>query len=426
VELLSRGRVLAWDKEGRLLVVPRTESALVSGRDLVVLNAIRAGVGVVLRSYAKDPKRVEALAGITEDEEQEFYLDVRAAGVDIGLLDPRVRNAGARSFMEANIFTSVADGNSLVNQHEGVEFFALILSGGRVADRMTQESVKECGVGEKDIFNIPKLGVDCFRRHMVENFGSYFANLPGMAVYAEGLHGDAKKWAEFQETLEIASRPSGASEELVENADLRTMVPILHYAESTLVNFDINRDGTLQANEIWAGFPRFKEFIRRMGQGKAEDEAIQKTIFSYLLTFGRPLSNTWLSKAGLLSWHVAGRHVWSESASRLDVLKVIASLNVFSRAGRVTKIEDFFNRLGSQALERGFRSGDEKILGEAVELFGCPPDARADFSRLASGRAKSIFASDLGLKLTSEKFIANLSHELKADPRLARVCQPLM
>src|SRR5690606_12446492 len=79
--------------------------------------------------------------GITQEEMQAFYMDFRDFGVDLQLFDPRVDNAGHRSFQEANLFTYTGNGlqrlsevssprDAMMSYPEGMEYLLFMLSGG--------------------------------------------------------------------------------------------------------------------------------------------------------------------------------------------------------------------------------------------------------------------------------------------------------
>lgn len=441
--LLAEGRILAWDKEGRVRIEPRSEGVVMSRSDLIMLNAIRSGVNVVIRSYSRDVKRRELLSGVTSQEAQEFYSDVREVGIDLGFMDPRTRNAGERSFMEGNLFTSVGNGDSLLDPHETVEFFALILTGGRVSSRIEKFAADECRIGERDVLDGEKMEVDCFRRHLRENFAEYFSHLPGMVHYIEELSeddgGDDDAWIEFMEAAENASRSSGYSDAPIETTELRVMVPIIQYAESLFTNLNkhevedepfwdkinIFRDkpGELDEEELWEGFPIFQGLIEKLAGGNSVGEYFKKWVYSYLVTFNSPPSGVWSLVKG--SPLVLTKQFW-QSANRTDLLKIISSINLSGINARIQLIEEYFDRYGSFTLETEFRRGNIEVITEARELFQCPVEVQTDFIKMAKSRSSILFARGLGNHLESKKFVSNVSKEIRRYNRLASTCRPPM
>lgn len=425
LQILKFGRVLAWDDEDRLLSVQRASNTVLNRHDLIVLNAIRAGASVVLRSYSHSEDRRRSLSGITESEAQEFYEDVRLIGVDLGIMDPRSRRAGARSFMEGNLFTSVGDGNELLSHHEAVEFFAMILSGGRIAARVGEQAAHECAVGEKDIFGEEKLGANCFRLHLRKNFSKYFSSLPGMAAYVDELARDDDDWEKFIKAIENASRATGFSDHPIETGELRTMMPIIQYAEALLTKFDFDSSGYLKYDELWAGFDVFKSFIVKVSEGRAKSDYMQRLVFSYLVTYNRPPKGSVLDLLKMAPIWTGEPQVW-QKASRLDLLEIIASVNLIGVQNKWKSLERFFSQYGAGPLETAFRKGHDAILTEALRLFDCQDEAKNNFFKMAQTRATQIFAPSLGHVMTSEAFMRNVSAEIRRDKYLSKTCIPPM
>lgn len=449
-DIVGRGRRLFHDDQNRLMVVRNRQFAGMTRRDLLFLNMGRSVVRSVVRGYARKPDRAQAYSAIRQDEAQELYLDIRELGIDIGILDSRVYNAGSRSFTEANLFTSVGNGDSLLNVHEGVEFFATVFSGGMAAFQLHEELVAAgCGTTARDFAGFELLGADCVRTFLRSNFQGRFGNLPGMARFARSLDRSRdreEQWSELLMVIENAARTAGFSSAPYEFADLKTLTPVLYYAESLFVRFDRNGNDQLETNEIWSAFPQFRTFIRELGQGQAETEDIQRTIFSFLITFGRPPSIGTSGRFELGSWWV-GRRFVSERADRLDILKIISSIPAHGRQTRLAEMDGFFSE-AYEALPSVLRAGHEVTARRLTSLMACPEETFGRVTELMRWNADEWLApapaEDLVApkcsgdtqpscdrvdvphsRLTSRRFAMRVNATIQADPELRKVCWPL-
>lgn len=442
VELLSVGTIPRHDRRNRLMLEPPSRSALLTVHDLILLNTIRSAVGAVYRAYSGDQARRAGLHGITRDETQEFYEDVRDLGIDLGLMDPRSRAAGARSFFEGNLFTSVGNGDEILSFHEGVEFFALILSGGRLAMRVYKDAVKVCGDGRIDIFGEEGIGTDCFHHFFARSFGLYFEHAPEMNRFVHSIRDDKDKWAEFTSALERASRTIGVSGEPIERSDIMTMMPIVQYAESIFLKFDRNLDGKLDPSELNAVFQVLKSMIKDLADGKAEDEVTQKAVFAYLVKHHElPESLFSYGKIGYLRvkksfierlqfWkdknpNSVGLDPW-DSIDRLAVVKVIASISSATRRARLHALHGYFETIGLRRLEEGLRTRRLDEMLTLSRLFQCPDETVGAFTKMVERRTERLLAPASGEDLTADQFILNVSREMRLDPELGRACQPIM
>lgn len=445
-EVVSRGRLLVRDDEERLYIARLDAKAGMKRQDLVFANAIRALVRVIVRGYAHDKARAQKISGITEAEAQEFYLDLRDLAIDLGLADSRVYTAGTRSFMEATLFTSAGNGDEFMSVREGVEFFQTGISGGNVAATLHRDlETANCGTGEVDYSGYLKFHAECTRAFINQNFEKYFANLPGMVRFMHDVRRNESELKEFVVTLEEASRAGGHGEHSYEISDLRALVPVLYYAESLFVQFDRDGGGVLDTQEVWAAFPRFRDFIRKLGQGHAESTNVQRTIFSFLLTFGRPPSMGLTGKMELGTWWI-GRRFVSESANRIEVLKIISSIAVHGRMVKLAEIDAYF-KAGSATLAGEIRSGNKATSEKLATLIGCPVEAAPrvrELMRTSAGAwMESLRPEDLrrefcgdpnfdcdeaqsaDLRLTSKVFAGRVNAAIQADETLRRYCWPL-
>jgi hypothetical protein len=400
------------------VVVTRKDLPAISKDDADYLNEIRVAMSAVIAGWAHDSQNAAGLVGMTEAEVQEAYLDLRDLGRDFNFIDIRSNQAGVRTFMENAIFMSASDGNGYMGLQESIEWFNVVAGGGKVADRMWTDMEKACGLTKLDVLGNQKLNTVCFRRFFLKNWTSYVPNLPRLVQWAR-QDGSGKRATEMLTALENAGRNRGATDEPIDSSEFRSMIPIAHYLESMFARHDENQNGVLDNDELWKAFPLLSPFIRKMGNGKADSEKMQKAIYSYILEFGTIPSTSVGGMIKLGGWYLV--HGWFKNeADRTKVLTVIGAFPAAAKATRAQEIEKYYEETDDSLralVVRKERTNAAKI----AELFQCLPEAT---SLIASDMAQNAERLVPTKKIGAEAFIAQMKSIIDNDPRLETYCLP--
>lgn len=366
LSLLRQGRIPIRDENARPMIVRIDDQPNMKKSAANHYNFARVIVTALFRAYATDRNRTDRL---TKKEIESIYWDVREVGIDFNMIDVRNAGSGPRTFLEASIFTSVSRGDSTVSIGEIVEWYHLALGASGVGDKIYDRLEANCSTGEIDVYGRKKIRVECLRLDFWKDLTKNLPNLPGLVAYYKSASSATQ--AEFRNATEDAGRPLGAaSQRSVDSSEIRSIVPILHYTENLMMNHDLDGDGTLDTDEVWKAYPTFRGLISEMA-GDSHSELINKTIFSYLLTFGAPPTPGFFGNAGMLAWVVA-KTLWSESADRLKILKIIASFNIVGRQKKQEVLEkylsDNYRKLPTLLDDPSTPEVEIAALGEA---FGC-------------------------------------------------------
>jgi hypothetical protein len=232
---------------------------------------------------------------------------------------------------------------------------------------------------------------------------------------------NAGKRAEFFTALENASRPMGAVGAPTDSSELRSLSSVLHYAESVIANYDRNSDGKLNSSELWASYPIIEPFIRKLA-GADSSDSINRAIFSYLVVFGEPPASGWIGSGKLLTWSAA-RHVWWESADRLDVLRVMGGFGIAGRRASVKSADDFFTEQiepKRNEFVQKLEAGDEATVLAIANAFQCVDTAEVTQTLREQLKVK---AAELLLpKATATEFRSRLRQLIESDRRLEFGC----
>lgn len=268
VALMLRDYPVSYNREGRQVISGGISLYRQSWASLTRWNLMRALTRALLLGYGQTRNPQISQEVMIEEGLELWYADFNQMGVELKAFDPRSLNSGARSFKEANFFTSGGNGDAIMDYRETFDFVSLLVSGGLSSAEFIRKDIlsKKCALNEKDIFNYPKMNEACFSATLRKHFGEYFNNLPGMVLEVAAMK-DAQ-WNEFYGNLMSSSRVSPAMGGQIETADLRTSVMILHYTESLMSVYDANHDGKLNIDELRTAAPRFMEFMKSVSPVK--------------------------------------------------------------------------------------------------------------------------------------------------------------
>ncbi len=419
--LSTRLKVHEWRDDGLVRLVPASDSDDAILADLRFLNFSRSVARLIFRSYIHDVDRLANGAGMKEAEAQELYFDVRDLGVFYGQIDERYLDSGSKRFTEGNLFSSLANGDEFLSLAEAIELFQMVISGGRIANRVYDEALLSCKSNTTDIQGRSEILASCFRTLFQNRFAVWNSHVPGIVNALKAKGRDPVFWNEFFKAWESTARGAGMTDAPFEASDILTGFPVLQYVENLFLRFDHDLDGTLDSDEIWQAFPVIKETIRRLGDGKTESEFVQKAVYSYILTFGEPPAPTIVGNGGLAAWAIA-RHFYSESADRLKLLQVIGSIAAYSRTVNKSKVADFFSSQKGSIGDLLSRA-DSQTLNLMRRLFLCQESVQAEFNEAMRSQVNEV-VTHRGPKgeLSSQEFERNVKQVIVAHKVLSRHC----
>ena len=433
IQLLSEGQPLVHDADGRVIVAARDQLPAWTRHDVDLFNAIRAGFAPLIRGYAHDPIASQSLKGLTDTETEELYKDARDAGHDFGLVDVRNTTAGARTFLEATLFTSVANGVPLFTLHEAIEWLELAssasLNGAKGYESLEPSceiqavDAKILGVNPIDVFGQIKLYPGCFREAFSKSIFDFTPNLPGfLAWYKKNL--TPQLAGDVEKAGEEGGRAAGYSSGLVDSSDMRSILPIFQYAENLFAIYDINKNDVLDQSELWTAFPVFREMIRTRANGMAEDLETQKAIFAYLVYYGsEPPTQSYLDEGFFFTWEKTYQSLVTLTANRLQVLKIIANFNLSALKSQQAGILDFYT-VRKANLRASIAGNNPSDIAEITNLMRCQPSAVTGISDLLRTHLNEVTPSGPKDKTDFSLYIDHLKQLVAGDRRFDKVCLP--
>lgn len=243
-----------------------------------VFNALRSLSNLVIRGYAAQPK-----LGLTRDELQEVYLDIRGLAVAWNLADPRENKTGKRAYLEGNLFTYSANGNDYLEAPELMQLLALMKSGAQIGQKIYGEARVYCMDSSQDVYGKNSLLSDCVERFLASRLTEFVPNLPSFVKFFNSLPFDQREFyvRDLLETVYGRNSKPG----LVESGDITSMTALLHYQESVFTRYNRNYDEELFGQELNDAFENFRWLIKSMAALNCQNLSDSKVraSFDYIL-----------------------------------------------------------------------------------------------------------------------------------------------
>ena len=293
---------------------------------LTRLNVLKIFARLLVRGFAKEPRRAAGLIGINESEAEDFYRIAKDLGQDLEYMDRRKDGVGARFFKEANLFTFSSNGlmqeeegsdDHLMSLQESIEQLALVYSGSQQRSTVYESSLKVCTAQNNqgslrlpvdEVFGKVMIPKTCMLENLAKKDYQLFDNLPGMMEFFKILRLPGR-YAFFSSVLDI-SRPPCTDGTMVEFGELATVTTLLHYIDVIFKRYDVDENGILDGWEVMSSYTHFRGFIRPFIAEKLEvdledlKESRSKSVFAYLLKNGKePTAWNILTLKNWEYWH---------------------------------------------------------------------------------------------------------------------------
>lgn len=267
---LNQEPPVVFNGEGRLVISTQNRLLKQSWASLTKANLMRALARMLMLGYGENTGGRITKAQLLVEGLSDWYDDFNDLGIELKAFDRRTGNAGKRSFMEANFFTFSGNGDQVMDYRETFQFVSTLFSGGLSISEDLRQHMENagCNVESKDSFDYPYVQEKCFKDELRKNISIYFNNLPGLVQYVRSL--TPVQWNEFYKNLFASSLVEDQKTGLVETANIRTMVIVLHYVEAVMVLFDRDQSQGLSLKEVKAAAPRFMSFIKTIKPIKSE------------------------------------------------------------------------------------------------------------------------------------------------------------
>jgi hypothetical protein len=286
-----------------------------------VMNLARTAIRLFQRGYAMDIDRIRTRRGVTLEEANNLFNDVRGFFVELGFLDPKDKDFANSRFRDANLFTPFSNGDSLLDFGEGTALVMMLYSGISIDGKLQTALKKQCNYypSPTGFAGDQTVDVSCVAQVYKNEIMNQFVGMPELINYIAPM--DPAAFAVLFENLLKAAGYVPNDEGRIKLGFLSLFPQVTQYVESVFLRADKDLDGFLWTGEAVDVYPVFKNIITDFSGLSSEKQ--NKAVFTYMLKHGKPPESL-SEKAGfILLWVPKGEKGWNIWADRLQVVKIL-------------------------------------------------------------------------------------------------------
>lgn len=336
IKVVSAPGLMNFNDKGFLKILTET-NGVYHVKDLNNTNLTRSLARFVIRGYANDLDRVNRLGGVTQEELQYGFDQLKDFIVSLDLVDP-VNTFVASRFREANLFLTVSNGDKLGSFEEINHLVLHILSGISRADSLTIIAMEKCLKVKNEIISKSELGQNCLL-DLYFNEENSFSELPGFAKLKveKDDKGELKVTPEQNKMYYLSLLKAAGyipndkvpeEERTVRLSDANLFPHVVQYVEMIFFSHDTNRDAYLQKEEAIKAFPIFTEVMKPVQKQFSLEDKDLVGLFVWLLKKGTvfPINNMKKfvkdHECNLNQDSKTCAQDWTINASRIDLGKI--------------------------------------------------------------------------------------------------------
>lgn len=346
-KLVSANGLMNFDENGYLKILTET-NGLYHIKDLNSTNLTRTFSRVFIRSYANDLKRVNELSGVTLDEAQFAFDQLKEFIFNLELVEPSNVTFIASRFREANLFLSVSNGDTFASFEEINHLVLHILSGIERAESLKIIAKEKCLDAKADMIAKTEFNQNCLL-DLYFNEQDSFAEMPGFAKLktekddkGEPKVSPAVNKDYYLNLLKAAGYVPNQNvadpEKTVFLADANLFPHVVQYVEMIYFIHDTNRDGYLQKDEAIKAFPIFEMVMKPVQEQYKFTDKELIGFFVWLLKMGKPFPINNMKKfvkdheCNLYNDSKTCAQDWTINSSRINIGKVFNLIAILTTA----------------------------------------------------------------------------------------------
>ncbi len=319
-DFLNRKNPQQFNSNGTLIFEKNISGKSLDQAAFTGVNWRRIFVSALVRGYSEDPSF--HYSGLTRDQFHQFYIDINQLGIDLHLLDPRATSIWSSLFLYSHLFLFSADTSSRLSFQQGMDVISYSMSAGKMSSRAYNDLAAICTNMKLDVYGLPMVNVDCYRKNFRQKFGYYFQELPRW-VKASNYWTD-EQWADFMVSIETLARVYGNSNEPMESVDLDNSANVFEYVESMFVLFDMDNSDTLNLSESMRFFPLIESSLA--AASGIDDVTLNESIFTFIMKWGVAPTKDFFGLAKLFLWKLFKSN-WGYEVDRIQMTKVLNALS---------------------------------------------------------------------------------------------------
>lgn len=310
------------DEAGRLMFADRAQSQAYDLRSLSALNWQRAIIRLLMRGYAVQASP-DGAKGLTKTQFIQLAKDWHVLAEQLGLFDPGEAESMAKKiFMESNLFMPSANGDSLLDFAEGVQYLAYGISGLNASGEIRDYLAGRCAAPEA-----PKLfDAVCLRQSLIGERNFHF--LPLAQLLKDMDSSTNERFTKFLKNVELTTR-DGIKDTPFSRGEVIEMIVLMQYIETFFAIYDGNQNQRINVDETLRAFPVYRQSLDEIVKGSygldmGNDDLL--ALFTYFFKYGKPPQSSLGGMVKFLNWKWRPDK-WKYEEDRIRVSEILAELN---------------------------------------------------------------------------------------------------
>lgn len=348
--VLSSQVPLIVDDEGRLRIFSRIEPNYTAD-SLSRLNLTRTASRVLMRAYAGEESRITNYAGVTKDEAQFAFDELKQPFVDLNFLSPENKTFINNRFMEANIFVPRSDGDNLASFLELNDIMNTIFSGVILDNQLKPDLLKKCLNGLEEAPSSALLNYQCVYEVYQSSIPTKLTSVPDYLSYFVSNDSCNNQVAFFNLIKAAGYIPNEKQEVML--GDVALFPHVVQYLELVFSRFDSDKSGSINQVDAQLAFPVFQGLFRDMAKEYIDKGLLKEEdlwpLFTYVLKNGKiPETAGDFLKFMIWKGMPEKRRTFNTDRNKLAaILGVVADKATAAPAAAGRPFKRFFNSLDS-------------------------------------------------------------------------------
>lgn len=341
IQTIDSPVTMSVDTENRLLISSE-RFQVYDGNSLRKANLNRAVARLLIRSLAKDAKRIKTYSGINQPELEGAFVDLMPLIIEMGLIDPANKTFAASRFREANIFTPHGDGTTLASLAEISDIVGMIFSGLKLNNMLSEPLYKDCFRGATTVPSTSVVKIDCVKKSYKKAMPQILSSMPGYVKYM--ARASDSEWSAFMTNVLKAAGYVPNSRDEAKLRDISLAPHVIQYIEMIFLRFDKDRNGIIDTAESLQAFPSFRGIMMELAAENLADGSLEEkdldSLFTYILRNGKPPESLWEKWRFASSWRGKPEN-WDVAAGRSMLAKILGYIaDQVNKNARMAKLSD--------------------------------------------------------------------------------------
>ena len=252
------------------------ENLYTNYRNLTFYNFYNLIKDMILAGY-KNNETAENI--IHRKEIETFFTDFHPIQLNLGLIAPSEEGAfhkGETEFLFSKMAIPSAKGfpkdihaEEVLNSEEIIQYLSYAFSIGFSAGEIRTAVKDTCLITDNaslpfsNRFNY--YDIYCIKNYMLSSIQNHISNMPDLVFHLENTSPQNKSlFIEDLIKMVFPTEESYQKASTLTNHQIRYMITVLYFIETTINRFDQNNDSVLQNDELWTAFPVFEGYLNRV------------------------------------------------------------------------------------------------------------------------------------------------------------------